>query len=165
MYRGEPTDKFTLSYDGHSRILYPKIAVIYAGAPLLTVVSPSRRHGNPNCQLVAYLLAVAQKYFENRPFLSVCEPCLVRLADGPTNHSAVYFARARVTREYLANVENGMANEMEDGLKVFVSDAFDLSTAADRVRYVGSLTSVYKRACDYEDLDGYMPPLGDISLA
>jgi len=163
--RGElGDDNLSLSHNGHSCRFDPSIAVTYAGAPLFTVVTPSRPHGNPNCQLVGYLLAVAQQGFREKPWSSVCEPCLVRIADSSTDAS-VCFAWARVTRAYLTNVENGMVDEMERGFEVFISSEFDLSVATERVRFVRSLTSAYARAHDYEDLEWRMHPFGDLSLA
>ena len=154
-------NNLSLSYRGHSCEFNPSIAVARAGAPIFTVVTPSRRHGNPNCQLVGYLLAVAQKYFRCHPKRTVCEPCLIRMTDSLTDVS-VYFARARVTREYLTNVEEEMVNEMERGFEVFISSAFDLGVVAERVRFVRSLASAYARVHEYEDREGHMPALGDL---
>ena len=124
------------------------------GAQLITVVAPLREKGNPNCQLVGFLLGVAQKHFRESPSSFIHEANLIRLTDG----FIVYFAKAWVTRAQLSNIENGMET---GGLRVHISDAFDLRVITERIRFVDTLTDVYQTA---HDNAGPMLPLHALEL-
>jgi len=151
-----PRTGYSVSFNGTSSPFYPRIVVATPdGAQLITVVAPSHK-GNPNCQLVGFLLGVAQKHFGERPSSFICALNLIRLTDG----FVVYFSKAWVTRAYLAGLENGMASGV-DGLRVHISDAFDLSVVTERIRFVDTLTDVYQTA---HDNAGPMLPLHALEL-
>ncbi|KAG0633058.1 hypothetical protein HOY80DRAFT_1013188 [Tuber brumale] len=153
LYEYNPQNNLSLHFNGQVSFFNPSIAVYTSDrAPILTVVTPSRQHGNPNCQVVGYLLAVAQKYFSLRVECAVYRPLLIRLASG----SLVYFVTAIVTREYIDSVENGMVGEKEGGFPVWISDVFDLKFITERARFVHALTGIYKVLLDREVM-GHLP--------
>lgn len=152
-----PRTGYSVSYNGTRSTFYPRIAVATSdGAQLITVVAPLREKGNPNCQLVGFLLGVAQKHFRESPSSFICALTLIRLTEG----FVVYFAKAWVTRRFLESIESGMADGV-DGLRVHISDAFDLSVVTERIRFVDTLTDLYQTA---HDNAGPMPPLHAIEL-
>ncbi|PUU83835.1 hypothetical protein B9Z19DRAFT_1060748 [Tuber borchii] len=140
-----PRTGYSVSCQGISSVFYPKIAVATSdGAQLITVVAPSSINGNENCQLVGFLLGVAQKHFSECPSSSICAVNLIRLTDT----FVVYFAKAWVTRAYLASVCSGMDGVDDLRLRVHISDAFDLGVVTERIRFVHTLTDLYQTALD-----------------
>ncbi|RPA98492.1 hypothetical protein L873DRAFT_1740165 [Choiromyces venosus 120613-1] len=139
-----------LRFKGLRRFFNPAIAVSCSSnrAPVLTVVTPSALHGNPNCQIVGYLLAIAQKGFRIRRQRFEERPYLVRLAAG----SRAWFAKIAVSRKYLDTLENGTIAEDEEGFGVEITDVYDLKDADQRAAFVTALTCVYAKSLKYENL-------------
>ncbi|RPA98495.1 hypothetical protein L873DRAFT_1740171 [Choiromyces venosus 120613-1] len=139
-----------LRFKNIRRFFNPTIAISSVGnkAPILTVVTPSRLNGNPNCQLVGYLLAIAQKGFRARPQRFKERPYLVRLAA----NSRAWFARTLVTKKYLDTLEEGTIAEDEEGFDVEISEVYDLKDSHQRAAFVACLTCVYAKILKYEKL-------------
>ncbi|CAZ82554.1 unnamed protein product [Tuber melanosporum] len=137
----EPPSDLSLYFNGQIFFFDPSIAVCTSDkAPIITVVTPSRGHGDPNFQLVGYLLAVAQKHFILNPERVVYRPLLIYLAAG----SLAHFVTATVTRQCLGSAENGIVDDEKGGFLVRISDVFNLKFVAERVKFVCALTSIYE---------------------
>ncbi|RPA98494.1 hypothetical protein L873DRAFT_1808113 [Choiromyces venosus 120613-1] len=138
-----------LKFKNLRRFFNPNI-VIYPNnrTSILTFVTPSLLHGNPNCQVVGYLLAIALKGFRIHRERTKERPYLVRL----DNDSCAYFARTLVTRKYLDTLQNGTIAEDEEGFEVEISKVYDLKDTYQRAAFVASLTCVYAKILKYEKL-------------
>ncbi|RPA98493.1 hypothetical protein L873DRAFT_1844198 [Choiromyces venosus 120613-1] len=116
--------------------------------PSIAVCTPSRLRGNPNYQVVGYLLAIAHKYFRIRPERAKERQYLVRL----DSDSRAYFARTLVTWKYLDTLENGNIAEDEEGFEMEISEVYDLKDTYQRAAFVAALTCVYAKILKYENL-------------